>query len=148
MNFFKDLHFGNSYEKKLVKFLKPQLHAYNDDNEYDVLTVKDGKITRYEVKSDRLMNKTGNICMEFECNNRPSGISVSKANIYAYYEVCGDAPEEGTSGDKLYLIPKTFINEMINKKKYKTIINGGDGKRAKSYLFSKEVFSEFKMSLS
>lgn len=137
MSFLKDLKFGNLYEKKLVKFLKPQLHAYNDDYEYDVLTVKDGKITRYEVKSDRLMGKTGNICMEFECNKKPSGISVSKADMYAYYEVLENQP------DKLYLIPKTFITEMINKKKYKSIIDCGDGKRAKSYLFSKDVFKQF-----
>jgi len=147
-NFAKELEFGNSYEKKLVKYLKPSLYAYNDDNEYDVQMVFNGVVKRYEVKADRMMARTGNFFIEFECNNKPSGISVSKADIYAYFEVGGGDAKRSRSGiyNKLYLIPKEYIFDMINKKAYKRIVNGGDGGRAKSYLFSKDTFRNFEMS--
>ena len=134
--FWRDLEFGNSFEKKLKAYLQPEAFAYNDDDEYDILTFKNGSFLKYEVKADKMMCKTGNLCLEFNCNNKPSGIEVSKADVYAYYEVNGN-------DSKLYLIPKNFLLSLINRKKYKTIINGGDGGRVKCYLFAKEIFKDF-----
>jgi len=135
-SFSKDLEFGNSFEKKLKAYLQPEAFAYNDDYEYDILTFKNGSFLKYEVKADKMMSKTGNLCIEFECNSKPSGIAVSQADIYAYYEV-------NKEDSKLYLIPKNFLTNLISRKKYKSIINGGDGGRAKCYLFSKDIFKDF-----
>ena len=99
--FWRDLEFGNSFEKKLKAYLQPEAFAYNDDDEYDILTFKNGTFLKYEVKADKMMCKTGNLCLEFNCNGIPSGIEVSKADVYAYYEVNGN-------DSKLYLIPKNF----------------------------------------
>ena len=58
-----DLKFGEAGEEKLKQILK------------------DPKI---EVKRDRWTYKTGNIAVEYWCRNKPSGISVSKANWWAF----------------------------------------------------------------
>ena len=134
-SFQKELEFGNSFEKKLKAYLQPEAFAYNYDNEYDILTFKNGTFLKYEVKADKMMFKTGNLCIEFECSGKPSGIAVSQADIYAYYEVNAEEGN-GVDNSKLYLIPKNFITNLISRKKYKSIINGGDGGRAKCYLFS------------
>jgi hypothetical protein len=142
-SFSKDLEFGNSFEKKLKAYLQPEAFAYNDDNEYDILTFKNGSFLKYEVKADKMMFKTGNLCIEFECNSKPSGIAVSQADIYAYYEVNNKRSLTEREDSKLYLIPKNFLTNLISRKKYKSIINGGDGGRAKCYLFAKEIFKDF-----
>jgi len=40
---------------------------------------------KIEVKTDRVSAKTGNLFIEFESNNIPSGISVIESNFYVYY---------------------------------------------------------------
>ena len=54
---------------------------------YDIEITKDNVVTTYEVKADRQAHTTGNIAIEFEYNNKPSGISVTRADYYAYYVV-------------------------------------------------------------
>ena len=58
-----DLAFGEVGEQNLYKILK------------------DSKI---EVKRDRIALKTGNLAIEYEQNNRPSGIAISKADYWCY----------------------------------------------------------------
>lgn len=132
--FHQDLAFGQKYEKKLVNYLKPDSFEFKNNNEYDVLAIKDGKEIKYEVKADRMMGNTGNICIEFECNKKPSGIQTSKADIYAYFDV---------SNDILYLIPVKIIKDLISECKYIRTISGGDGNRARMHLFPKAIFSEY-----
>jgi hypothetical protein len=42
----------------------------------------DGKLV--EVKSDRLAHKTGNVYIEYECRNKPSGIATTTAHYWIY----------------------------------------------------------------
>jgi hypothetical protein len=107
---------------------------FKKNNEYDVLATKNGKETKYEVKADRMMEKTHNICIEFECSNKPSGIQTTQAEYYAYFNATTDV---------LYLIPVSVIKESILAIKYTRTINGGDGWRARFHLFPKTVFSEY-----
>jgi hypothetical protein len=39
----------------------------------------------YEVKSDRKAHATNNICIEYECSQKPSGINVTQADFYVYF---------------------------------------------------------------
>ena len=134
MTWGNDLAFGQKYEMKLVEYLKPDTYEFKKNNEYDVLAVKDGKETKYEVKADRMMSRTNNICIEFQCSNKPSGIQTTQAEHYAYFDA---------GVDTLYLIPVSVIKQFILEGKYTRTINGGDGWRARFHLFPKSVFSEY-----
>jgi len=136
MTFHTDLSFGQKYEQTLVTYLSPDSFEFKNNNEYDVLARKDGVETKYEVKADRMMTRTGNICIEFECSHKPSGIQTTQADFYAYFEV--DTPN-------VYIIPVTVIKKNIQDKTFTRTINGGDGWRARSHLFPKAVFSEYKV---
>jgi hypothetical protein len=131
-----DLALGQKYEKLLVDYLNPDSHSFNNNNEYDVLIVKDGKETKYEVKADRMMIRTNNMCIEIECSGRPSGIQTTHAEFYAYFEV-------GSS--IFYIIPVSIIKESIIAGKYMRTINGGDGYRARFHLFNRKVFDDYKI---
>lgn len=37
-----------------------------------------------EVKHDRMIAKTGNVALEYECNGKPSGIKASTATYWVY----------------------------------------------------------------
>jgi hypothetical protein len=62
----------------------------------------------YEVKSDRRAYKTGNLCIEYEHTNIPSGISISKATYYIYFVIRQDNTYD------CYKIPVTEIKRIIN----------------------------------
>ena len=139
MNFKSDLEFGNKYEQEFIKYL-----GYDDYKimigyfkEYDVEITIDNVITYFEVKADRLTHKTNNICIEYECNNKASGITTTKANHYGYFEIIND------NEYKLYVIPVDVIKKNINKKLYHRCINGGDGFKSKFYLFNKGIYSKY-----
>jgi len=60
------------------------------NDEFDFLVEdKDGNIKTIELKTeDRNIKKekdTGNLYVEFECNDKPSGISTSKSDLYMFY---------------------------------------------------------------
>ena len=131
-----DLALGQKYEKVLVDFLNPDSHSFNNNNEYDVLVVKDGKETKYEVKADRMMNRTNNICIEIECSGKPSGIQTTHAEFYAYFEV---------GSYFLYIIPVSVIKEKIIERKYLRTINGGDGYKARFHLFNQTIFQKYRI---
>jgi len=62
----------------IIKFL-------NNDSDFDISVERpDGTIFTVEVKEDFMCKKTGNVAVEVECRGKPSGISVSKADLYLY----------------------------------------------------------------
>jgi len=144
-NFRADLCFGNKYENLFCDYL--QLKTPNAIIEissgkfkpYDIKMIVDDKIIMYEIKSDRLAYKTNNICIEYECNSKASGITTSESNFYAYYIVQPDTIYD------LYVIPSDVIKECINNKEYHRIMKGGDGYKSSFYLFNKEIFDKYKI---
>jgi hypothetical protein len=148
MTFQKDLQFGKTYEQLTLKFLKKQITD-------DVLTVSKGKFKpydiinestgeKYEVKCDRLTYKSGNICIEYQCNNSDSGITSTESNFYFYYVV---NPTSTTNVyERVYKIPTEDLRQMIAKKQYHKTQNGGDGWRSKFYLFRENLFSLYIIS--
>jgi hypothetical protein len=65
---------------------------HNSDFRYDLEIGKDmeGRLAeilghkRIEVKTDFIAHRTGNLAIEYECRGKPSGISVTDADYYAY----------------------------------------------------------------
>ena len=143
MSFNKDLKFGNIYEHKLIEIVPYDTYVIKEGYfpYYDIEIVKDGITTKYEVKADRFTYKTGNIAIEFNCNSSPSGISVTEADYYAYYVV------KPYKLFELYIIPTQIIKDKIKNKEYKRITFGGDNKKSEMYIFSIELFNEYKYNL-
>ena len=139
MSFIKDLNFGLKYEKLFLNYIKYDYIIKHVGNfkEYDILAKKDDIETKYEIKSDRLAYKTKNLCIEYECSKKPSGITTTEADYYGYFIINNEEYD-------LYIIPTEFINECIENKLYKRDITGGNGYKARFYLFSLDIFKEFK----
>jgi len=130
--FINDLKLGQKYEKKLLEMLSYDSfnHQCGYCKEYDFTITKDGITTKYEVKSDRRAINTNNIAIEYMCNDKPSGITTTEAEIYAYFII------KSSELFDLYLIPTKDLRQMINNKKYNRQVNGGDGWKSKMYLIS------------
>ncbi len=141
MTFNKDLQFGNKYEKEFLNHINYDSFKISEGNfkPYDLLVTNNGKTKKVEVKADRLLKKTGNICIEIECNNKLSGISTTESDYYGYFEVLND----DTNSYNLYIIPTIKIKELIKNKKYHRTIQGGDRKASKFHLFNKSHFEDF-----
>lgn len=137
--FTNDLKFGQSYENKAIEYYVNNGYKLIDNSinkgcfkDYDFI-VSNGDELKIEVKADRLAYKTGNICIEFECNNKPSGIETTKADIYMYYIINGNN----------YCIPVNIIKDYINDNKYIRIVKGGDRYMSNMYLFKINLFNNY-----
>ncbi len=119
-----DLKYGTIREEKIAKMLTNK---------------------KIEVKSERDMwMKTGNICIEYESWNKPSGIKATESD-YWFHNLC--------IGDNEYctLVFKTdVLRTIVNNLDYFKTVSGGDNKASKMYLvnlqklFSKDVIKAFK----
>ena len=106
---------------------------------YDVELVHNGEIKKYECKADRYAYKTGQIAIESECNNKPSGITRTKADYYAYFVVkpYGDLYD-------LYLIPVSVLKQRIKAKQFMRKIVCGHNKNTKCLVMDINTFAEYK----
>ena len=106
----------------------------------DMLTNK-----KVEVKSERdIWQNTGNICIEYECWNKPSGIRATESD-YWFHNLC--------IGDEDYctLVFKTdTLKKIVDKLDTFKTVSGGDGNASRMYLvnlqklFSTDVIKAFK----
>jgi hypothetical protein len=133
MGFTDDLQFGSKYEREFFDSLTNARRITGKFKPYDII---DSNGIKYEVKSDRLASKTGNICIEYMCNQVPSGISSTEADFYIYFVVT-------QHGYRLYKIPTDDIRDMIEKQVFHKSMSGGDGWRSKFYLFREECFQKY-----
>ena len=111
-----------------------------EDKIKDMLTNK-----KVEVKSERDMwMKTGNIAIEDECWNKPSGIKATESD-YWFHNLC--------IGDEEYctLVFKTdTLRKIVDKLDYFKTVSGGDNNASKMFLvniqklFSSDVIKSFK----
>ena len=95
-NFDRELAKGKRIEKEFVKkmidkelnILKIEIAPNKVFKDWDVKLTIDSfgeeKEITYEIKSDDKSLETGNICFEYVCNGKPSGIYASKADIIVY----------------------------------------------------------------
>jgi len=96
-------------------------------SDYDLILIKQDR-TKYsfEVKYDRMSDITGNIAVEISCNGHPSGITISKADWFAYY-----------FGNNYWLIKWEELRAKIREAK---TIMGWDWYRAELVLIPKKTF--------
>lgn len=137
--FIQDLANGQKYELELLNHIPYKTYEQAEGVFYDwdiKIYKKNGTKSTYEVKSDRLINKTGNICIEYMCYNKLSGISKSKAKYWAIFELKDDLYT-------LYKIPRKILIEYIQNKKYKRVVRGGDYNASQLYLFDKNLFKDY-----
>lgn len=137
MGFKEDLKEGQKIEDEFINLLSlkdsiiikaPNKQFYDYDFIIDNI--------KYECKFDKLASKTGNICIEFECNNKPSGISTTKSKYYLI-----------KTFDNLYKIKVKKIKKLIDENNFK-VVNGGDGYRAKMYLINISYFEKYILALN
>ena len=116
-----------------------KLEAQRKDNKYDLKFSKVDKdnnkwVFRVEVKEDFTCERTGNIGLEFECRNKPSGIAVSQAEYYCY------KIHESKEVIGIYLIKTKVLKSLIADKRYHRIVVGGDlDSNSKNYLFKLDI---------
>lgn len=130
-NFSNDLKMGQKWEKECEKYFDNiQYPPPGKFSPYDFIS----NDVKYEVKADRMSFKSGNICIEIECSNKPSGIMTSEADYYIYFSI-------GPNDDyQMYKIPINILKESI---KGKRTIMGGDFKRSKLVLIKLLEFKKY-----
>lgn len=82
----RDLPTGQKFEDYIVKKLwdRHQLKAQTIKGKHSAFDIKiDSLDQTIECKKDLKSKHTGNIAIEFECYNKPSGIAVSTADFWA-----------------------------------------------------------------
>ena len=103
--FKKDLNYGKKHEKLVIESYK-----------------------NYELKTDRLAYKTGNIFVEFESRRKESGIKTSKSDIWIFKIV--------DKNDKHLFSIEIPLDRLLKKVYNSTyrIVAGGDNLTSKGYL--------------
>jgi hypothetical protein len=137
MVFIQNLAYGKQKEDIAKEFFEADeivTAPYKHFSSWDFYLRYGNDITYIEVKSDRYTSSTGNICIEFESNNIPSGISITTSDFY-FYMVEGE--------DCAYLIPVNTIKKMIAKKLYHTKRKLGYKLLSNCYLFDRNLFYKY-----
>ena len=137
MSFENDLQYELDTLEYVYKAIPKDFQIFKLDGKflhYDLVMVSNltGSITTLEIKTDRMASKTGNITIEYQCNNYLSGISTSKANVWIYQI------EHKNIIQQLWILKSDLIDyiEKYSPKK----ISGGDKKSAKMYLINLKHF--------
>ena len=141
LNFKKDLILGNQGEKIIIEFLESKGCTYinsNNDNQYDVKMLKQGVETTYEIKTDvvcSLKYDTGNMFIDFQCRQKPSGILTSKAEWFVmYYKFLNE----------IWFIKTEKLLELIKENNFHIIKNGGDiGSETHGFLIPRNKFKNY-----
>jgi hypothetical protein len=81
-----------------------------------------------EVKRDFMASKTGNVAIEFMCGGKPSGISVTTADWWAF-DLAGEQFED----EIIVLIKRRRLERLLEQLRTR-IVRGGDNKKAEIYL--------------
>lgn len=140
LNFNKDLVLGNQGEIVIKEFLEHKGCIFiqeNNDNKYDLKMSKNNVETTYEIKTDVLCKPerdTGNLFIEFNCRNKPSGIEVSQADWFVtYFKFLNE----------IWFIKTSKLKQLIKDNNFYVIKNGGDiGSNTHGYLIKREKFKE------
>ena len=102
--FTKDLSYGKKHEKLVMKSME-----------------------NFELKTDRMAHKTGNVYVEFQSRGKDSGIRTSKSDTWIFKIV--------SKGDRHLFsiqIPLTRLKKLVST--YYRIVPGGDNLTSRGYL--------------
>jgi hypothetical protein len=138
--FIQDLKLGHEYERKCLQYLDyDEIHhePHIKTATYDLIITKDNIPYKIEVKCDRLSCKTGNIVIEYECREKPSGIETTTADFWVYVIINKECDDE------YYKIPVETLKELVKNSRK---IRGGDGWKSRMYLLKKDLIQNFKIN--
>ena len=133
---------GKKYENELLSYLSYDKMEYSDEGckEWDIQTTKNGIDLYYEVKSDNISYKSGNLCVEYSHKGQPSGINVCTADYWCNFTIINDKEHI------LYIIPLFELKQLIvDKKKYIKDIKGGTNRNSSLYLISLSLLEKYKV---
>ena len=136
-NFSRDFPEGRQAEEEAkikIKNMFPGILINENDNiteDFDISGLYESKEIKFEVKWDKMAEKTGNVAIEYESRGKKSGISVTIADFYIY-----------KIKNKFYIFDTSVIkDELFNKMNYDRDVIGGDkGSQTKMYLIKTENF--------
>lgn len=130
---------GKKYEKIALDYLDYDSvkHIEGKFKEYDFIITKNELNYKYEIKSDRQASKTNNLAIEYEHNNKPSGLSATTSDYLMYFIVFEDH-------DECYNIPTNELREIVKSCKK---VSGGDKELSKMYLVSKKLITKYLINI-
>ena len=136
-------------ENKIADFFKSEgwetsFSEKPDWKYYDIAIEKDGIKYLVEIKNQKRTEQSNKCVVERSCNNKPSGIITTKADIWLEVIHCYDHVV------RYYYTTVKNLREKIEEKRYKTIRSGGnENARTSLYVFYyedyKTFFKEFKI---
>lgn len=140
-NFNLDIKEGQEGEKYIINFLESKKLIYlnsNNDNKYDIKMLKNNKEITYEIKTDTWCNQnrdSGNIFVEFECRNKPSGIQVTEAQWFVtHFRDLGH----------IWFIKTSVMKELIKTENFKIKKQSGDaGSNTCGYLVPRNQYKKY-----
>ena len=81
--------------------------------------------------------RTGNLCIEFRCGGKPSGIETTEADMQGYFLL-----DEHGNHKELYVIPTQDLKTMILQKEQRRKMKGGDRQASEFYLIAKDKLAQ------
>jgi len=140
-NFRKDLDFGKYYEDQFIKEYTEEFdEAIPAPNksfpDWDWNVRRGNTWTKYEVKSDKRACDTGNIFVEYRHTNKPSGISISKSDLYVFFIINKNQLID------VFEVETKILKEMCDSGKYQTRVCYNDGfNKSEGYVIPLKEFS-------
>lgn len=144
-SFKKDLEFGKKYELIFAKLTNQIYKQTTGLIPYDIELYYNNEIIKYEVKTDKRTYTTNNFAVEFESNEKPSGISISKADYWLFIEIINYNKSNDDNHNyefNLYLISTSDLKDLIKFHDFKTLNVCENGKN-KIYLINKKYLSKY-----
>ena len=140
-NFKKDILIGEEGENIVIEYLESKgakLISKNKNNSHDTILEFNNEKISYEIKTDVYCTPekdTGNIFIEYECRNKPSGIEVTQAKWFVYYF---------KFLNQIWFIKTEDLKNLILNNKFKQTVQSGDeGSNTKGYLIKRNKFKEY-----
>lgn len=138
-HFKKDLEDGHQAELEVIELLKRTRPLFKNverchTKEYDFRGEVWGGYITFEVKYDLMVEKTGNIAIEYESRGKPSGIATTKANFWVYKFL----------GRYFLYLTSELKKHLYEDKGYDRKATGGDkGSNTKMFLVGVEKFMKW-----
>ena len=141
--FQRDLERGRFFEQLMTPYIVPDtIVAYAPDKcwwHWDLSGVK----YTYEVKADFLAYSTGNLFIETECNNKPSGFNHTEAEYFLYVVV----KPNGTKFGGIHRVFKIPTLDLVALCIGKRSVWGGDRGLVKGNLLPITEIMEYEVCL-
>ena len=141
MTFQSCLERGLYYEREALKYFEVESFVQHKGyfKDYDLsITHTNGSKTLVEVKADFMAKKTGNVAIECECNGKQSGITATKADVWAIFAVRRNG---AFSAHDCYIVPTRELTDIASRCR---CVRGGDGYRARMHLVPLVLLEKYK----